>query len=179
MLLPSAPPTSTTFHRPIKASGLLCRIPPSAAPVHLSTQSKDSSGSCRIPACPSSLRRRLQTRRTTPPSVTDGQCISATFQSLWFYRPPEGLNRNWWTRDIQSQGLLLQVRPVPRIPSAMSQSSKSQGTSAMTQRFKLASRHLRSLLFCTKIAVQDLVTTEIHVCTMTTPVLYRKDWKVK
>lgn len=39
-LLPLAPPTSATFHRPIKASSLLCHILPSALPVCRSMQNK-------------------------------------------------------------------------------------------------------------------------------------------
>ena len=100
--LPWAPPTTTTSHRPTKASTLLCHVPPSAAPVRLSAQNQGEFWLVRFVMC---FNRNQVT--------SNAQC-SSTFQvsaaavgALRVF-PPPGESREqtvptpelWWTTTV-------------------------------------------------------------------------------
>lgn len=154
------PSTARISHRSTKTSSLRCRVPPPAAQGRLSTQSKGSTGSYLILACPSCLQRRPQTNRITPQAATAGLSTSATCRSPSFPSLPAASSRSWWTRGIQTRGRPVQVWPHPKPPSTTSKSNKNQETSALSLRFKPASQHSESLQFYFRKTVLGLVLTE-------------------
>lgn len=137
-----------------------------------------SSGSSQIPACPSCLRRKPRTRRTTLRVVTAALCTSATCQSPSSPTLSVVSNRSRWTLGTRPRDL--QVHHSHRPLLTMSKLNRNQETSVLNQvseilprlqlvkvaegnnihvstrvfqRFKPASHHSASLRRCSRRTV--------------------------